>query len=69
MLRWNASNLTLATDAAGNQKPDKARSTEKIDGVSALVMALGVSVVTPAPQISIYEQRARAGEGCIVRSV
>lgn len=47
VLRWNASNLTIATNAQGDIKPDKARSTEKIDGISALVNALGLAAKTP----------------------
>ena len=34
-------------DPAGNQKPDKAKSTEKIDGVSAFVMAIGIAGQNP----------------------
>lgn len=41
VLRWMASNVMLKTDPAGNVKPDKAKSTERIDGIVALVMALG----------------------------
>jgi phage terminase large subunit-like protein len=44
VLRWNASNLAVATDPAGNRKPDKARSREKIDGISALLMALDLAI-------------------------
>ena len=33
-------NVYVRTDPAGNIKPDKEKSTEKIDGVVALVMAL-----------------------------
>ncbi|HEY1600632.1 MAG TPA: terminase TerL endonuclease subunit [Pirellulales bacterium] len=40
MLRWMASNAAAETDAAGNIKPSKAKSTERIDGIAALVMAL-----------------------------
>jgi phage terminase large subunit-like protein len=40
-LRWNASNVSVRQDPAGNIKPDKERSTERIDGISALVNALG----------------------------
>jgi phage terminase large subunit-like protein len=40
VLRWNMSNVSIESDAAGNIKPSKARSTEKIDGVVALVMAI-----------------------------
>jgi len=45
VLRWMASNVTVAQDPAGNMKPDKAKSTEKIDGIVALVMALGRQMV------------------------
>jgi phage terminase large subunit-like protein len=40
ILRWNMANVSIESDAAGNIKPSKARSTEKIDGVVALVMAI-----------------------------
>ncbi len=47
VLRWMASNTILATDAAGNIKPDKALSRAKIDGISATVTALARVIVTP----------------------
>ncbi len=40
VLDWNADNLEAAQDAAGNFKPDKKKSTEKIDGMVALIMGL-----------------------------
>jgi phage terminase large subunit-like protein len=40
VLRWNVSNVAVESDAAGNLKPSKTVSTEKIDGVAALVMAV-----------------------------
>jgi phage terminase large subunit-like protein len=40
VLRWCVGNVALETDAAGNIKPSKAASTERIDGVAALVMAI-----------------------------
>jgi phage terminase large subunit-like protein len=40
ILRWMAGNVETETDAAGNQKPSKARSSEKIDGMVALDMAI-----------------------------
>ncbi len=40
VLRWMVSNVSVDQDAAGNIKPSKKASTEKIDGVVALVMAL-----------------------------
>ena len=47
VLRWNASNVSVRTDPAGNLKPDKERSIEKIDGITALVNALARAMVTP----------------------
>ena len=46
--RWCASNVTVAADAANNLKPDKERSIERIDGVVAILDALGRAMVQPA---------------------
>jgi phage terminase large subunit-like protein len=40
VMRWMVDNLAVQMDAAGNVKPDKAVAAEKIDGVSAAVVAL-----------------------------
>lgn len=40
VLTWMASNVIVQMDPAGNTKPDKKRSREKIDGIVALIMAL-----------------------------
>ena len=40
VLRWMMDNVYVKTDPAGNIKMDKEKSTEKIDGAVALVMAL-----------------------------
>lgn len=42
--RWMADNLRVASDAAGNVKPDKSTSMDKIDGMSALVTAMAVAM-------------------------
>ena len=42
ILRWNAANAVVELDPAGNRKLSKKRSREKIDGLVALAMALGV---------------------------
>jgi phage terminase large subunit-like protein len=44
VLRWMAGNVTVRTDPAGNIKPDKERSREKIDGIVALVEAIGMAM-------------------------
>jgi phage terminase large subunit-like protein len=49
-------NTVAATDANGNLKPDKKRSREKIDGVSAAVTGLSRALLDVAPS-SIYDVR------------
>lgn len=39
-LRWMMDNIFVKTDSAGNIKPDKEKSTERIDGAVATIMAL-----------------------------
>lgn len=58
VLTWNAHNLVATRDEAGNLKPDKRRSREKIDGMVALLMALdrGMRHDTEEEQ-SVYETR------------
>jgi phage terminase large subunit-like protein len=45
VLRWMAGNVAVSQDAAGNMKPNKEKSTERIDGITALVMAIGRAIV------------------------
>jgi phage terminase large subunit-like protein len=40
LMRWQTDNLAVATDPAGNVKPDKSKSGDKIDGWSAAVTAM-----------------------------
>ena len=40
VLRWNMDNIYIRTDPSGNIKADKEKSTEKIDGAIATIMAL-----------------------------
>jgi phage terminase large subunit-like protein len=46
VLRWNASNVAIETDAAGNIKPTKGSSTGRIDGIVASIMACGRAVTS-----------------------
>jgi len=41
ILSWNIRNLVCRQDPAGNIKPDKSKSTERIDGAVALINAIG----------------------------
>jgi phage terminase large subunit-like protein len=52
---WMVDNLAVAMDPAGNVKPDKARSAEKIDAVSAAVTALSEAMTREPVQKSAYE--------------
>jgi phage terminase large subunit-like protein len=55
VLRWMASNLVVKTDEAGNIKPNKEKSIEKIDGIVALIMALGRAQASPSDSGSVYD--------------
>lgn len=57
VLTWMANNLVVRTDPAGNIKPDKEKSIERIDGMVALVMALDRALRHEPPKRSVYETR------------
>jgi len=56
VLRWMADNAVVKTDPAGNIKPDKSKSTNRIDGIVATVMALDRAMRHGAG-LSVYETR------------
>jgi phage terminase large subunit-like protein len=53
---WMASNLVMRMDPAGNIKPDKAHSEEKIDGMVATIMGLD-RAMRHGIERSVYEDR------------
>ena len=55
VLRWMAGNVVAEVDAAENIKPSKRRSTEKIDGIVALSMAID-RAVRHAQSGSVYDR-------------
>ena len=57
VLRWNMDNAYVRTDPAGNLKLDKEKSTEKVDGAVALVMALDRAMKNLNSGDSIYNHR------------
>lgn len=57
VLRWNADNMVVQQDAAGNLKPDKAKATQKIDGMVALIMALDRAIRHGDEGGSVYDKR------------
>ena len=57
VLTWMADNLVAREDPAGNIKPDKEKSTERIDGMVGLIMALDRATRHEPPRKSVYETR------------
>ncbi len=58
VLRWMASNVAVRQDPAGGLKPDREKSGQKIDGIVALVMAIGRAMVHAGGEGgSVYEKR------------
>ncbi len=55
VLRWMADNVTAKSDPAGNVKPDKGKSTNKIDGIVAAIMALARATANAGDGRSMYE--------------
>jgi phage terminase large subunit-like protein len=57
VLRWMMDNVYVKTDPAGNIKMDKEKSTERIDGAVALVMALDRALRNEGKAQSVYDNR------------
>lgn len=56
VMNWMIDNVTVKQDPAGNLKPDKAKSQDKIDGVVALIMGIARAMVNIG-NTSIYDER------------
>jgi len=60
ILRQHAKVCAIDTDPAGNIKPSKAAASQRIDGVAAGCMAIGIALRdTDEVGESVYEQMAR----------
>ncbi len=57
VLRWMASNVTVKANPDDNLRFDKAKSSEKIDGMVALTMAVGCAMQHTKRKGSVYETR------------
>jgi phage terminase large subunit-like protein len=59
VLDWNMGNVVAETDAHLNVKLSKKKSTEKIDGVVAMVMGLARAMITGGQPThgSVYDER------------
>ena len=55
-MRWMASNCAIESDPAANIKPSKKKSTEKIDSIVALVMAIARATAGNDTG-SVYDER------------
>jgi phage terminase large subunit-like protein len=56
VLRWNADNLVMVSDANENVRPAKDKATDRIDGIVALIMAWGRMILQEQGD-SVYEER------------
>ncbi len=56
VMKWMCGNVVVDTDPAGNIKPTKSRSADKIDGVVAAIMALD-RCIRHEQQGSVYDER------------
>ncbi len=57
VLRWMCDNMVVVTNDRGDIAPSKGKSTEKIDGMVALIMAVDRAKRHGSPE-SVYEGRA-----------
>jgi phage terminase large subunit-like protein len=57
---WNANNVCVYTDPTGLVKPDKAKSSEKIDGIAALVNALALASTDEGESASLEDWKIHA---------
>ena len=55
-LNWCLSNITIQEDPAGNIKPNKSKSVDRIDPIVALIMALG-GYYSEDDGTSVYDER------------
>jgi phage terminase large subunit-like protein len=57
VLRWQSANLVYEVDPAGARKPAKNRAVDRIDGMVALIMAIGLAVRAEPKRKSVYATR------------
>ncbi len=57
VLKWMSQNVVMRQDPAGNIKPDKEKSIEKIDGIVALIMGIDRCIRHQNNESSIYDER------------
>lgn len=55
ILTWNVANCAILKDTNDNIRPDKKKSTERIDGVVAIVIAMTLAMLREEKPVSPYE--------------
>lgn len=55
VLRWMAGNLVTRADVNGNLAPDRKKSSDKIDGMAATLMGLGIALVAEPTVKSFWD--------------
>ena len=63
--RWMLGNVELVRDAAGNIKPDKSKSQEKIDGIVSIIIAIGIMLIIAGEMANIGPSKYEDEEGFI----
>ncbi len=58
VLSWMFSNTSVKTDATANIKPDKERSADRIDGIVAMIMAVGRAVLQTGGASEVWTMEA-----------
>ena len=58
VLDWNVGNMIVEENAAGDIKPNKRKSTEKIDGAIAMIMGISRATIRAnQSRESVYSER------------
>lgn len=60
VLAWNTSNVVATLDANDNVFPRKEKTSARIDGVVAIIIAMNRSMLSAPPATSVYETRGLA---------
>jgi len=63
VMDWMISNIAAEQNAAGDIKPSKVKSSEKIDGPVAMILGLSKLIQVEPKKISIYKSRGLASTG------
>jgi phage terminase large subunit-like protein len=60
VLDWMVSNVAKHEDRRGNITPDKAKSSEKIDGIVCMVMDLALATTAIEPEYTLGDMLANS---------